>query len=126
MVYFNISILSDLQLVCILDEIKRIYAVVDYTNASKISIDIPKILKIIQSNLTSSNPSLSSGDVITRCFKLIDILFDSWPDSFIQDINTLYPIILASVYVILYNHMSVGCIMQTLISLAILTIVGLC
>ena len=69
----------------------------DYKSLSKVRIDIPKILEMVQNNLTSDNKNLSSGEVITRCFKLLDILFDSWPESFMQDLSTLYPIVLVSI-----------------------------
>ena len=69
----------------------KIYDNVDIKNVGKMKIDIPKVINQVQTNL--SNPSIPS-DAIVKCLKLIDVLFDNWPDSFSQDINVLYPVLL--------------------------------
>ena len=74
-----------------MDDLVKLYDSVDIKNVGKLKIDIPKVISQVQSNL--SNPGVPS-DAVVKCFKLIDVLFDNWPDSFSQDINVLYPVLL--------------------------------
>lgn len=67
--------------------------------AQRVRLDVSKVLKQVQNNLTPQGTSLS-GDVITRCFKLVDILFDGWGESFMEEVSALYPIIIVSVIVV--------------------------
>ena len=78
----------------------KLYSRVDHKSYGKLRLEVSKIVKQIQSTL--SNPKYATADVIVRCFKLIDILFDHVPESFLQDISTLYPMILVNIVCSVY------------------------
>ena len=81
-----------------LDEVIKTYSSVDSRNKSvftKARMDISKIVRQVQFNLTATGAAVS-GDVITRCFKLIDLLFENWGEAFIEDVAAIYPLIIVS------------------------------
>lgn len=84
----------------VLDEVIKVYGNIDSKSMSmsqRVRLDVSKVLKQVQCNLTPPIGSSLSGDVITRCFKLVDILFDGWGESFMEDASALYPIVIVRI-----------------------------